>query len=440
MRTLHITGGNPLRGSIRLGGAKNASYKLMIAALLGSSESRLLNFSRIADVETVAKIINQLGGVAKTAGERALFINPQGMKLSQVPSETGEQGRFSSMFVPVLLAKFGQAIVPLPGGDKIGARPLDRHIAGLEAMGAKVKLTKKGIEAQTSGLHGCVYRFSKNSHTGTETILMAATLAKGKTIIENSAEEPEIDDLITFLNTMGAQIRRRPGKIIEVNGVQALNGAIHKIMPDRNEAVSYAVAALATKGDIIIENAKSEHLEAFLEKLREIHAGYEVGQYGIRFFYHRPLVATDIETQIHPGFMTDWQPLMTTLLTQCEGESIVHETIMQSRFQHTGALVQMGAKIEEYQPEVTFPDKVYNFNMEDDTPNAKHAIRIFGKTQLRGTTCAVHDLRQGATILIAGLAAKGVTTLTNIGQIDRGYEELPERLIALGGDIKITSS
>lgn len=333
MRTLHITGGQPLRGSIRLGGAKNASYKLMIAALLGKSESRLLNFSRIADVTTVAEIINTLGGHAATNGERAMMIDPTSLHSHLLPPETGPQGRFSSMFIPVLLARFGKAEVPLPGGDRIGARPLERHLAGLEALGVRITQTETGIQAETDGLTGATYRFEKNSHTGTETLLMAAVLAKGTTVIENAAEEPEVDDLITFLNAMGAQIVR-DGRTITINGVESLHGAIHKIMPDRNEAVSYACAALVTQGDIIIENANSKHLEAFLEKVEEINGGYEVGEYGIRFFYKGQLKATTVETQIHPGFMTDWQPLFTTVLTQCEGESILHETIMQDRFQH----------------------------------------------------------------------------------------------------------
>lgn len=436
MRTLHITGGQPLRGSIRLGGAKNASYKLMIAALLASSESRLLNFSRIADVTTVADIINALGGRAAATGERAMVIDPTQVAMHELPPETGQQGRFSSMFIPVLLAKFGKAEVPLPGGDKIGARPLDRHFAGLEALGACITQTETGIHAETDGLVGTTYRFEKNSHTGTETLLMAAVLAKGTTTVENAAEEPEVNDLITFLNAMGAQITRS-GRTITITGVDSLHGAIHKIMPDRNEAVSYACAALVTKGDIIIENANSKHLEAFLQKVEEINGGYEAGEYGIRFFYKGQLKATNVETQIHPGFMTDWQPLFTTVLTQCEGESILHETIMENRFQHVDNLREMGANITPFQPEVTDPEVMYNFNLADDTSGTPHAIKIVGPAQLHATTTEARDLRQGATILIAALAAEGTTTLTNITQIDRGYEELPERLISLGASITI---
>ncbi|MBP7875489.1 UDP-N-acetylglucosamine 1-carboxyvinyltransferase [Candidatus Woesebacteria bacterium] len=432
----HITGGKPLVGSVRLGGAKNASYKLMIAALLADSESRLLNFSRISDVETVAKVIETLGGGIRRAGERALFIAPETLNSSTVPDDVGEQGRFSTLFIPVLLARFKHALVPKPGGDKIGARPLERHFEGLVKLGAQIQERGSMIEARCEQLVGTTYRFEKNTHTGTETLILAATMAVGKTILENAAEEPEVDDLIEFINEMGGHIRRRPGRIIEIQGVSELHGSIHQIMPDRNEAVSYGCAALATKGDIVIENAKAEHLEAFIEKVREVGGGFEVGKYGTRFYYKGPLQATDITTQIHPGFMTDWQPLFTTVLTQCEGESLLHETIMPRRFQHITALQEMGASIEYVSLDVAFPEKVYNFNLDDDHEGDFHAVKITGATPLHAADCAIHDLRQGATLILAALAAKGTSTLTGIGHIDRGYEDLSDRLVSLGAQLE----
>ena len=284
MPSFHVTGGTPLHGSVRIGGAKNASYKLMIASLLAESESRLLNFSQIADVALVSKIIAYLGAGVSRAGERAIFIDPSSLTKHTIDKEHGEQGRFSTMFIPPLLAKFGKAIVPVPGGDKIGKRPLDRHWDGLRALGAEVEYKDGMFVATTKGLVGATYRFPKNTHTGTETLIMAAVLAKGKTILENAAMGPEIDDLIDYLNGMGARVRRRAHRVIEIDGVEKLHGAIHRLIPDRNEAVSYACAAIATKGDVIIENARHEHLTSFLEKLEEIGAGYEVGNYGIRFF------------------------------------------------------------------------------------------------------------------------------------------------------------
>lgn len=321
-----ITGGKPLHGSVKVGGAKNASYKLMIASMMGDDESRLLNFSHISDVELVGNIISYLGGSVNHAGERAIFINPAEISSYHINAEHGAQGRFSTMFIPALLSRFGRAEVPAPGGDQIGKRPLDRHFDGLKALGVQIEYQDSMYVATTDGLVGTTYRFDKNTHTGTETLIMAAVKAKGRTILENAAEEPEIDDLIAFLNKMGAWIRRTSPRTIEIEGVEHLHGAIHKVMPDRNEVVSYACAAIATQGDIIVENARAKHLTAFLKVLEEIGAGQEVDDYGIRFYAKGPLTATEITTQIEPGFMTDWQPLMATVLTQCSGKSVIHES------------------------------------------------------------------------------------------------------------------
>ena len=431
-----VTGGTPLYGSVRVGGAKNASYKLMIAALLGSAESRLLNLPDISDVDLVAQIINELGGKAERVGERTFIIDTRNLRFSTIQEKHGEQSRASTLFIPALLAKFGHAEVPLPGGDKIGKRPLERHMMGLELMGAQFTQENGVLKATCKKLKGCTYRFEKNTHTGTETLIMAAVLAQGKTILENAAEEPEIDDLILFLNQMGAKIRRRSFRKIEIDGVEKLGGAIHKIMPDRNEAVSYACAAIASRGDIVVENARRNDLKAFLNKLDEINAGYEIGDYGIRFFYKGPLQATDVETEIHPGFMTDWQPLFATLLCQCHGESIIHETVMQNRFQYVEDLRAMGAKIEYFNPTVKNPEELYNFNWQDHNEHDHHAIKISGPTDFKGGEFTIHDLRAGATILLAAISAKGQTILHNIEQVERGYQKIDEKLILMGAKIE----
>ncbi len=435
MPSFHVTGGTPLHGSVRIGGAKNASYKLMIASLLAESESRLLNFSQIADVALVSKIIAYLGAGVSRAGERAIFIDPSSLTKHTIDKEHGEQGRFSTMFIPPLLAKFGKAIVPVPGGDKIGKRPLDRHWDGLRALGAEVEYKDGMFVATTKGLVGATYRFPKNTHTGTETLIMAAVLAKGKTILENAAMEPEIDDLIDYLNGMGARVRRRAHRVIEIDGVEKLHGAIHRLIPDRNEAVSYACAAIATKGDVIIENARHEHLTSFLEKLEEIGAGYEVGNYGIRFFYKGPLQAADVTTEIEPGFMTDWQPLWATLASQCEGVSVIHETIMANRFQYVSELQAMGTTIELYNPEVAHPEKIYNFDIENDSPEYRHAIKIHGPAKLKAGSFTVKDLRHGATLIMAAMIADGTSIISGIEHVDRGYESLDERLRSMGANI-----
>lgn len=431
-----IEGGKPLKGSVRIGGAKNASFKLMIAALLAKDTSRLLNFSHISDVETVAKIIEQLGGKVDRAGERALFIDPSNLKAPQVDKSHGAQGRFSTMFIPPLLHRFGKAEVPSPGGDKIGKRPLDRHFAGLEAMGAKVIQHSSYIEVLApEGLHGADYTFAKNTHTGTETLIMAATLAKGTTFLRNAALEPEIDDLIEFLNRCGAKIKRLLNRVIKIEGVDQLHGAIHKLMPDRNEAVSYACAALATKGDIVIENARAQDMRAFLETIEEMGAGYEIGNYGIRFFYQQPFTAISITTQPEPGFVTDWQPMMATVLTQAKGESSIHETIMIDRFQYVTDLKKMGANLQTFQPQVNNPELLYNFNLEDDDQDNKHAVKILGPTKLKPGDFTTNDIRHGATLIIAALTAAGTSKIYGLEHIDRGYEKIAQRLTTMGAKI-----
>lgn len=435
MASFSITGGLPLYGSVRLGGAKNASFKLMIASLLGSSESRLLNFSHISEIDTTKKVIVSLGGTIIDRGERTLFINPEEINQHEIDLQFGAISRSAPMFIPVLLHKMKKAVVPKPGGDKLGTRPLGWHFQALQKMGAEIHETDTHIMAAADKLHGTHFKFPKNSHTGTETVLMAAVLATGKTVIENAALEPEVDDLIAFLNEMGANIRRRHHKIIEIQGVPKLNGSIHRIMPDRNEAVSYACAAIATKGDIIVENAKSEHLEAFLDKLEEMGAGFEVGNYGIRFYYQGQLRATDIITEPEPGFMTDWQPLWAVLLTQAAGTSIIHEAVFPSRFQYIEHLNQMGAQTELFNPEVTNPDKLYNFDLKAEEPGGAHAVAITGPTQLRAGEFTVKDLRHGATLVLAALVAAGTSIIHNVGEIDRGYEDLDGRLRSMGAQI-----
>jgi len=431
-----IQGSQSLKGVIRLGGAKNASFKLMIASLLTKGETRLLNFSRIADVKITKKILQSIGAKVGKRGERTLFIETSCLTNSKIPKKLGLASRASTMFIGPLLTRFKKVVVPLPGGDQLGKRPLDRHLAGLKALGAKVVFNNDWLEVSCQGLKGANYCFSKNSHTGTETLIMAAVKAKGKTVLENAAQEPEVDDLIAFLNKMGAKIKRKGERIIEIKGVKELKPVIYQIMPDRNEAVSYAIAAIATKGDIIVENAQAGHLQAFLNKLKASGGEYEVGNYGIRFYYKKPLQAVDITTRPHPGFMTDWQPLWSVLATQAEGVSKIIETVHLNRFQYVPFLQQMGAKIDFFQPSVDNPDKFYNFNLEDDRPDFYHGIRIKGPAKLKAAQAKVLNLRAGATLTIAGLIAQGKTVLTDIDHIDRGYEDLDSRLVELGAKIK----
>jgi len=431
-----IKGGKPLKGAVRIGGAKNSSFKLMIASLLADTESRLLDISRIGDVEVTKQVIEALGGEVRSPGRGTVFINPKNLKTFKIPMDFGYKSRASIMFAGPLLSRFGKASLPLPGGDNIGKRPVDRHLEGLQALGAKIKHLNGFIDLESKELTGTKYRFEKNTHTGTETLIMAAVLAKGTTILENAALEIEIDDLIDFLNEMGAKIKRLPDRVIKIEGVKSLKGTIHKAIPDRNEAISYACAALATKGDIIIENTHGHHLKPFLDKVEEAGGNYEIGSYGIRFWYTKPLKATNIITQPHPGFMTDWQALWTTLMTQAEGQSEITETIYEYRFAFVEDLIKMGAKIELFNPQIKNPQDFYNFNLHDDQNDNFHAARVLGPTALKGMNLKVPDIRAGATLVLAALIAQGESILTDDGHIQRGYEDLHLRLQALGADIQ----
>lgn len=436
MEKFVIEGGYPLKGRITLAGAKNSGFKLLIASLFSDTPSEIIGYSRIGDIEITQKIIEALGGKIKRANHK-LKVFPKTLSSYLVPAELGKISRACSLFIPPLLFRFGRAIVPLPGGDRIGLRPIDRHLEGLEFLGAKIK-EKKGFYEVVAprGLKGNRFKFAKNTHTGTDTLLMAAIFAKGKTILENAAEEPEIDDLIVFLNKMGARIKRTSKRKIEIIGTTNFKGVHHEVMPDRNEAVTFGIAALATGGDIFVERANPKILQAFLKKVEEIGGNYQVSQGGIRFWRKDGLKATKVKTAPYPGFMTDWQALWTVLMTQARGESIVHETIFENRFGYVSDLVKIGAKIKLFNPQVKNPESFYNFNWGDLKSGSFHAARIFGPNALRGGRFTIADIRAGATLILAALVARGKSTLFGIEHLDRGYENLDERLRKLGARIK----
>lgn len=434
MTSFKIIGGTPLKGTVRLGGAKNASFKLMIAAACGEGESRLLNMSQIGDVDVTYKTLEAIGVKCSRPGDNTVYLVDNGLSTDTIPSFTGEKTRAATLFAGLLLNKKGRAIIPLPGGCALGERSIERHLDGFRAMGATVICNDQGIEMATKdGLHGATYRFSKKSHTGTEALIIAGVLAKGKTVIENSAHEPEIDDLIEFFNKMGGSVKRDQDSII-IEGVDTLHGATHHVMPDRNEAVSYATMAIATRGDIIVEGALSAHLTSFLAKLDKIGGCYEISKYGIRFYYNAPLIATDLLTAPEPGFMTDWQPLWTTMMTQAKGVSQVVEAVTQHRLAFTTQLNQMGAKIEYFDPLPPNPSVFYEFNIPETTPYP-HAVKVTGPTPLHGTNMIVPDLRGGATLVMAAIMATGTSTIENVELIDRGYAHFDERLRNLSANI-----
>ncbi len=438
-----VTGGTPLTGTIELAGAKNAGFKALIASLLGDSPSRICGLGLISEVEFAKQVITSIGGTVKVLDDpHCLSVDPSNLTNYAVPVAIGTKSRSVTMYVGPLLKKFGKAVLPTPGGDPISTRPIDRHIDGLTALGATVEF-KDGayyVSAPT-GLTGTKFRFRKNTHTGTETLLMCAVWAQGETILENAAAEPEIDDLITLLNSMGAKIMRLDARTIKIIGVSTLHGVHHTVMKDRIEAATFACMALATKGDVTVVGADPLVLTAFLEKLNEIGGRWEKNATGIRFWYDQPLVATDVTATFYPGFMTDWQPMWTALMTQAQGISTVHETVHEKRLDHIKDLETMGGKFELFNPQLKDPESVYNFNLADDQPTNFHAVRIFGPATFQGKEIPINDIRRGATLILAGLAAFGQTTIIDSNeQIRRGYEDLVTRLNSLGAKIAVQSN
>lgn len=432
-----IQGGIPLKGKTGVSGAKNVALKALVAACLTSEKVVIKNIPLISDVKIMIEIIKEIGGDVRVT-DHEVEVQVKDISSFQIPLERAAEIRASSMLISPLLLRKNEAIIPNPGGCRLGARPIDRTISGLKEMGASISYKSNDgfFHAKTAGLRGVDYEFDKNTHTGTETLLIAASMAKGKTVLKNASEEPEVDELIGLLNKMGAKITRLPDRIIEVDGVDKLHGATVTIEPDRNEIVTLACAAILTKGDIFVEGATPKTLEAFLEKLKHAGGGYEVEKDGIRFFAKGDLTPADVATSPAPGFMTDWQGPWVVLMTGANGESVVHETVFENRFGYVKELKKMGAKIKLFNPEVKNPREFYNFNFKDDDPSFFHAAKIIGPTSLHDGVVQISDIRAGATLVIAALAARGTSTILGIEILERGYEDLDARLKSLGAKVK----
>ncbi len=436
MDKYNVIGGRKLTGTVHVSGAKNVALKALVAACLTSEEVIIKNIPHISDFITMIDIMRDLGADVRVE-DHEVKINLQEFKQSMIPLDKASHARTSAMFIAPLLARTGEAIIPNPGGCRLGARPIDRLIDGIEKMNVAVSYRSEDgfFYAKTAGLQGIEYTFTKNTHTGTETLIMAAVLAEGKTVLKNAAEEPEIDDLIKLLNQMGANVQRTNKREITISGVKKLHGTTFRISPDRNEVVTFAIAALVTKGDVFVEDAQEVDLEAFLEKLTEANAAFELKDNGIRFYYKEQLRAVNVETKIYPGFMTDWQAPWAVLMTQAEGESLIHETVFENKLGYIQDLLKMGAKAVLFNPEVENREDVYNFNIEDDNPSFFHAVKIIGPTPLHNAVVTMHDIRAGAAVVLAALCAQGETIIHNVHLVDRGYEEFEERLNNLGAQI-----
>ncbi|MCX7996748.1 MAG: UDP-N-acetylglucosamine 1-carboxyvinyltransferase [Patescibacteria group bacterium] len=436
--SLVITGGTPLSGEVRVSGAKNIALKVLTAALLFDGEVILENIPRIGDVAELMNLITVMGAQAEFTGHNIVRINPAPLTASTLDLLYASRIRTSFMFFAPLLHRFREAHIPNPGGCRLGARPIDRIIDGMRALGVEVE-----YDSGSGYFHATMhrdpagsFRFPKVSHTGTELLIMLAAISSKTTIIENAALEPEIDDLIAFLNQGGARIVRN-GSTVTVTGVSSLKQK-HSfgIANDRNEASTYAVMALATKGSIVVRGVNVSQLESFDDYMRRIGGQVDrVDEESIRYSYTAPLRPIEIETGPHPGFMTDWQPPVAVALTQAHGTSTIHERMFENRFSYVGELHKLGADIEYYTPEISDPAAFYAFNY---SPGGEYrqAIRINGPSELHNAVLSIADLRAGATLAIGALIASGESVIRGAAHLERGYEDFVGKVRSLGGNIK----
>ena len=414
MEKLVIHGGKPLQGTVRVSGAKNAVLPIIVASMLGTTQSTLTEIPKLADVHTVCDVIASLGVHIEHPERDTLVIDAHELTSTTAPYDLVRRMRASFLVMGPLLARKGRAQISLPGGCSIGARPIDLHLKAFEAMGAVINLENGDIEATApNGLKGAQIYLDFPSVGATENILMAASMADGKTVLENAAEEPEIVDLATYLNSMGANIRGAGTNVIRIEGVKELHGANHAVIPDRIEAGTFMVGAAMTQGNVFVENAISEHLKPLISKLKEVGAEVQEEIDGIRVIGHEPLRPADIKTLPYPGFPTDMQAQFMALTSICQGTSVVTETVFENRFMHVDEFKRMGAKIRI---------------------EGRSAI-VEGVPRLKGASVNATDLRAGAALVLAGLVAEGETEVGYLYHIDRGYDNLVLKLQRLGADI-----
>ena len=424
-----IRGGKKLEGEITLSGAKNAATKMMIASLLTDELVSLENFPAIGDTAITAELCRLLGSKIKQK-QSTLTIQTAKITNHKVTS-LSRRNRIPILALGPLLARAGEAEVPFLGGDKIGARPVDMHIDGLRALGAEIEIRGESYHAHApQGLHGARIELDFPSVGATENIMLAAVLANGRTTIANAAKEPEIIALIKMLQKMGAIIEIGAHRMITIDGVKKLHGTTFEILPDRNEAASFGCLAVATGGNVLVKGAIQEHLITFLNAIRRVGGEYAIEENGIRFWRTNGLRAAEIETDTHPGFMTDWQQPFVVLLTQAKGASVVHETIYEDRFGYIKDLNAMGGDIS------VFSKCLGELPCRFNGMGFNHSVIVNGPTPLRGKNLTVRDLRSGIAHIIAALVADGESTISGIEEIDRGYAHIEKRLRALGADIR----
>lgn len=414
MEKIIVEGGYPLQGTVKVNGAKNSAVALLPAAILADSTVTIEGVPDISDVDTLQSILEDIGAHITKQGKHTIHIDPTNIESIPLPNGKVKKLRASYYFMGAMLGKFKRAAIGLPGGCFLGPRPIDQHIKGFEALGAKVRNEKGAIYLQADELRGARIYLDVVSVGATINIMLAAVLAKGQTTIENAAKEPEIIDVATLLTNMGAKIKGAGTDIIRIEGADSLHGCVHTIIPDRIEAGTYAIAAAAQGTEVTIDNVIPEHLESLLAKLREMGVHIEQSDEQITVRPQGKLKGVNIKTLVYPGFPTDLQQPFTALLTKTEGTSIVTDTIYQARFKHVDELRRMNA----------------NIKVEGNT-----AI-VEGPTQLEGASVTATDLRAGAALIIAGLMANGITEIHGIEHIERGYEDMVEKLANLGAKIR----
>lgn len=412
MQKILVEGGHLLNGRVRIGGAKNSAVALLPAAILADSAVTIEGLPQISDVHILGDLLEEIGGEVAWDGQ-TVHIQPEKMISMPLPNGKVKQLRASYYFMGAMLGKFKQAVIGLPGGCYLGPRPIDQHIKGFEALGAEVTNEQGAIYLRAKELRGATIYLDVVSVGATINIMFAAVKATGKTVIENAAREPEIIDVATLLTSMGAKIKGAGTDVIRIEGVESLSGCKHTIIPDRIEAGTYAIAAAAQGNEVLIDNVIPQHLESLIAKLREMGVHIEEQDDQMLIIPKRELKGVDIKTLVYPGFPTDLQQPFTSLLTKAQGTGVVTDTIYSARLKHIDELRRMNATIKV----------------------ESGSVIISGPTQLEGARVKASDLRAGGALVIAGLMAEGVTEITGIEHIDRGYEQLTDKLTSLGAKI-----
>ena len=415
MEKLVITGPTPLKGEVEISGAKNAAVAILPATLLINGICTINNIPNISDVQILCKILGEMGAKINWTGKNELKIDTTNITTTQAPLDLTSKFRASYYLIGAMLGRTGEIEVGMPGGCNLGARPIDQHIKGFELLGANVKVGKGTISAKASCLKGAHIYMDVVSVGATINIILASVLAKGTTTIDNAAKEPHIVDVANFLNIMGADIRGAGTDVIKINGVEKLHGnATYSVVPDQIEAGTFMLAAMASKGDLLIKNCITKHLESITAKIIEVGGNVEDHGDSIRVWCNKRPNKANIKTLPYPGFPTDLQPQMGVVLSLANGTSTINESIWESRFQYTEELNKMGAKI---------------------TAHGKNAF-FEGVKKLSGAPVYSTDLRAGAALVIAGTAAEGISEIYNLQHIDRGYENIEEKFRKIGAKIK----